>query len=119
MQYIKQLYTLHEEFNAADFDGQLHPIRVLIKRNPRKWGWYEYKAHKDWRPVRKSLWKATITITDGCWDEEGTTDDDLYGTMLHEMIHQWQCEILDEAPHHNDVFKAKATELSKKYGVEV
>jgi len=41
------------------------------------------------------------------------------GTLLHEMIHQYQAEILDEAPHHNEVFHEMVRSLEDKYGFEI
>jgi hypothetical protein len=117
MEYINEMYDMHKEFNEADFGGILTTPRMLIKRNRNKWGWYEYRAHRDWKPIRHELKRATITLTDGCWDLDEGSEGETRGTMLHEMIHQYQCEVLNEAPHHNEIFHKWAAKLKKKYGV--
>jgi hypothetical protein len=111
---IDDLHMLWDEFNEAEFGGKLTNITLLIKRNTTKDGWYEYKAHKNWKPIRDQLWKASITICHGCWDE-----DTVEGTLLHEMVHQYQCEVLDRAPHHDAIFTQMAKRLERKYKVKV
>lgn len=111
---INYLYRLHDDYNKEAFEGKLLPIRLLLKRAMRKDGWYEYDAHQDWTPIKNKLHKAVICISDGCFEE-----DTVEGTLLHEMIHQWQCEVLGEPPHHNETFKEKARLLEEQYEVEV
>jgi len=111
---IDDLCNLHDEYNEAEFDGKLRSITLLIKRQATKDGWYEYKAHKDWTPIRDQLWKASIVLSEGCWEE-----DSVEGTLLHEMIHQYQCEVLNRAPHHDAVFTQMARRLGRKYECDV
>lgn len=111
---IQYLYDLFDEFNEEEFGNKLQPITLLIKRNSTKDGYYEYRAHRNWKPIRNELKRASITIASGCWDE-----DSVEGTLLHEMIHQYQCEILDSAPDHNRFFNAWARKLEKKYGFPI
>ena len=114
MTRIHELENLHDWYNDHEFGFELNKLTLLITRNRHKDGYYEYRAHKDWTPIRHELWRASITICDGCW-AEGTVED----TLVHEMIHQWQAEILNEAPHHNETFVKKAKELDQKYDLEV
>ena len=111
---IQYLYTLFDEFNEEVFDNQLLTIPILLKRNTTKDGWYEYRSHRDWTPVRSDLPRASIAISDFCFEE-----DSVEGTLLHEMIHQWQCEVLNEAPHHNKTFNDFARKLEKKYKFDI
>ena len=111
---IGVLQQLFDEFNEDEFDGKLTQIRLLIKRNCHRDGYYEFKSQTrngdKWMPCREQLHKATITISDGCWEE-----DSVRGTLLHEMMHQYQCEVLDEAPHHTKFFNDWAKKLERKY----
>ena len=115
---IGVLQELFDEFNEDDFDGKLMQIRLLIKRNTHKDGWYLYKAHTrngdPWMPLRADLHRSSISISDDCWKEETVR-----GTLLHEMIHQYQCEILDEAPHHDALFNEFALRMEDKYNLTV
>jgi hypothetical protein len=111
MHRIYHLYYLHDWWNKALFDNQLLHLTILCKRSNFKDGYYSYKAHKDWTPIRNDLDNAFIMIADGCEDPEGT--------LVHEMIHQWQCEVLNEAPHHNDRFKEMARTVEEQYGLDV
>lgn len=114
MNRIRYLWQLHDEFNEEDFGNELCHITILIKKNRHKDGWYLYRAHRDWTPIVTELHRASITISEGCWPE-GTVE----GTLLHEMIHQYQCEVLGVAPHHNDLFNKMAEELEIKYGFDI
>jgi hypothetical protein len=98
---VHQLYDLFDTYNAEYFGGRLLTLTLLIKNNKRKDGWFEYAAHKDWTPIVKAKHRSHIVICDGCW-EEGTVE----GTLLHEMVHQYQAEVLQAAPHHDAVFKS-------------
>ena len=114
---MKRIYELRNnwhEINDAVFGGGLTPITLLCKRNQTRDGWYEYRAHADWTPIRHELWRASIVVCDGCWPE-GT----VLGTLAHEMIHQYQCEVLNVAPHHDEQFQRLASALEKRYGVTI
>ena len=119
---VGYLLELHREYNDVYFSGLLMPIRILIKRNSTKDGWYEYITEKRdgprseaWYPRRDRLHKAVIVISEGCW-EEGTVE----GTLIHEMIHQYQAEVEDTATHHDVVFRkwARALELETGFDIE-
>lgn len=111
---IGYLEQLHDYYNAEDFDNQLMQITLLVKKNRHKDGIYEYAGRKDFSPIRERLHKASIMISRGCWDE-----DSIEGSLLHEMIHQYQTEVLDVPPHHDDWFNTRAEELEKKYGFDI
>jgi len=111
---ISQLHELHDGYNLEDFDDKLMPITLLITRNRSKDGIYEYSGRKDWSPIVERLYKATITISDGCWPE-GIVED----ALLHEMIHQYQCEVLNVVPHHDKQFNDMCEVLEDKYGLDI
>jgi len=114
---IDDLIAMHDEFNAADFSNKLMSITILIKRNQSKDGWYEYRTGRGqggWKPIPGELSRADIVITEGCWDEDSVEE-----TLLHEMIHQYQAEVLHLATHHDAIFKSIARKLEKKYGYSI
>ncbi len=107
---IGQLRMLYDEFNDEYFGGKLQSITLLIKRNQTKDGWYEYRAHKDWSPIRQELKRASITVSDYCWVERSVE-----GTLLHEMVHQYQSEVLDEPTNHGPSFKSFCRAIEKEW----
>jgi len=114
---IDDLHAMHDEFNKEDFGGKLNKITLLIKRNRTKDGWYEYRTGKNqggWCPIRDELPFACIVVTEGCWKE-----DSVEGTVLHEMLHQYQAEVLHKATSHDAIFKSMARKLEKKYGYSI
>lgn len=124
MQY---LLALHQEFNESDFGGKLRDIPILMKRNKTKDGWYEYHTRKrtgedtghkgsGWCPDRNRLEDAYIVITDLCYAEG---EDLVQGTLLHEMIHQYQAEILDRPGSHDAIFTSMARRLERKHGIKI
>lgn len=118
---VGHLYNLHAEYNDRFFSGLLMPIRILIKRNSTKDGWYEYVTEKRdgprseaWYPRRDRLHKAVIVISEGCWEE-----DSVEGTLIHEMIHQYQAEVEDSPSHHDIVFHQWARALEEETGFDI
>ena len=118
---IGVLEQLHDQFNEADFGGKLMRIGFSIKRQSTKNGWYEFVTEKRngphwdaWYPRRDRLHRARIVMAEGCWEE-----DIVEATLLHEMVHQYQAEVLDMPPHHNKIFKSISRHLERKYGYEI
>jgi hypothetical protein len=112
---IDYLHQLHDEFNKNDFGNKLMKITILIKKNMNKDGWYEYRTEKrngdSWSPAVRELHRACIVLSEGCWEE-----DSVEGTLLHEMIHQYQAEVLNRATSHDAIFSSMARKLENKYG---
>jgi predicted SprT family Zn-dependent metalloprotease len=42
------------------------------------------------------------------------TEQELLGTLAHEMIHQWQFDILKRRPNHGPDFRRKMVEMNRK-----
>jgi hypothetical protein len=124
MSKLTYLYNLHDRYNAEEFGNKLNPVKILLKKNRHKDGWFEYETQRrkcegkgrgsNWYPRRDRLHKAHIIICDGCWDE-GTVD----ATLLHEMIHQYQVEVLDRPTSHDAIFCSMARRLERKYRMKV
>lgn len=111
---IGWLQQLHEEYNREQFSGRLVTPRLLIKRTNSPDGYYEYRADRHWKALRPPQ-KAAIVIGEHCFDEEGLVE----GTLLHEMIHQYQVEVMKRKPSHDAVFNSIARKFERIYGVSV
>ncbi len=97
---IGRLVRLHEILNARHFSNTLGtiPIRLSDKMSTRLG---EFRADHDGKPVEITLSRRHVR-RDG-WP--AATE-----TLLHEMVHQWQCETglpLD----HGATFRRKAREV--------
>lgn len=96
------------KFNEEAFDGQLQQPYFGVIRSAKTDGHYEHY------PGRKK--KGKIAISRVIFDDE----DRMLGTLLHEMVHQWQFEVLGEdTSGHDDTFKKKARTLEQRYGLEI
>lgn len=113
MSRIHKLYELHDFYNEEEFGNKLLPINILIKKSKTCDGYYEHACSKD-IPVKKRLHAATITIAEHCWKE-----DSVEGTLIHEMIHQYQAEVLGRTTNHDAIFNSMARRLEKKYGISI
>lgn len=97
---VAELQRLHQILNARHFAGSLGtiPIRVSDRMSTRLG---EFRADHDMRPV-------VITVSRRHIQDDGwlaATE-----TLLHEMVHQWQCETglpID----HGRTFRRKAREV--------
>ena len=113
---IGYLSELYDKYNEEEFGGKLTPVTLLIQRNERAHGWHDYKAHgnKDDAPIRSELKRATIVISEMAFDE-----DEVEGTLLHEMIHHYQAVVLNRQTNHDAIFCSIARRLERKYGISV
>lgn len=107
-EYLKLLW---DEFNESEFGGKLHYLPLLCKRfsQDSKHGqivWVNRNGH------HKAL---SLEISDDIFSDE----DLLQGTVLHEMIHVYQCQVLNRKPNHDAIFCSIARKLERKYGIEV
>ena len=100
---IETLGALHEEFNEAEFSGKLGTPRFGLTRSRNTDGYYEHFTN--------GRMKSSIVISKYCFED----DDLLRGTMLHEMIHQYQHEILKRTCNHDAIFCSIARRLERKY----
>ena len=111
---LSQLYRLHDEINYDFFNGILLPIRMrLEKRNTTKWAWYQYSLTK--ARVPRNIERSTIHIHVECFADP----DLLLGTMVHEMVHQWQAEIVGMECDHGELFMGVCASAEEFYGVDV
>lgn len=107
MNRIDTLEYWWEHFNEEEFSGKLSKPYFGITRSKATNGYFEHY------PGRNC--KSKIAISKECFDDE----DLLRGTMLHEMIHQYQFEVLDRKCNHDAIFCSIARRLERKYKIEV
>jgi hypothetical protein len=124
MNRLEELHDMFDEHNEEDFGGKLRPIRILLKRNEHRDGFYEYRAHKNWMPIRSELKRAVIVLSDGLWDEEQDQEEGedrpmVQEALVHEMVHQYQCEVENVPPHHDEGFEKWCKYFDEKYGIDI
>lgn len=104
MRRVRNLQNLHDYYNETYFGWKLLKLPILIKRNSTKDGWYNYSSHKNGTPIRGALPRGSITICEGA---------DMEPTLVHEMVHQYQAEVLRYEPDHDAIFKSICRHIEK------
>jgi hypothetical protein len=104
---IQTIEYWHDHYNQADFNGKLTTPYFSLTRSKHTDGYFEH-----W-PGRKK--KGKIAIAARLWEYE----EELKGTLLHEMVHQYQHEILDRKCNHDAVFCSIARKLERKYRMNI
>jgi len=105
---IETLAYWHDYYNHAEFSGKLTTPKFGITRSRKTDGWFEHY-------VGRPNTKTKIALSIRCFTDEEL----LCGTMLHEMIHQYQHEVLNRACNHDAIFTAIARRLERKYKFRV
>jgi len=112
---------MFDYFNKEYFKSKLMTITLLIQRSYATEGKYTYTAEKrgkncdGWLPRRDRLGHATIIISDYCYERDGEVE----GALLHEMCHQYQCEVLDRGASHDAIFCSMARRIERLTGYEL
>jgi len=116
-----QLRHMWNDLNARYFDGALPAIALVwsrrltssvgmfVSRTGPRSAWGELSPSKtDKREIRLSLPLLTPLLS-------GTPDgkNELVTTLAHEMIHQWQYDILKRRPNHGPDFLGKMREMNR------
>ena len=107
------MHELFEEYNRDIFHGKLSvPIIRVDRRYKRVDGLFQYS----WSEKKKKLIverSMKITIAGH------VVDDHPNGTLIHEMIHQYQVEVLGREANHDAIFTSIARRCERLYGVTV
>jgi hypothetical protein len=94
---VAKLVAQHAEYNAGRFGGELRALPIAVSRRMRsRLGYY--------RLASKTL-PAMIMISRGHLRRHGWNE--VFQTLLHEMVHQWQAEA-GQPVDHGTQFRAKA-----------
>lgn len=107
------LRALWYEYNEEIFHGKLtEPVIRVDGRYKRVDGIFQYS----WSEKKKRLIESRsmkIIIARHAVIEEPN------GTLIHEMIHQYQVEVLGREANHDAIFKSIARKCERLYGADV
>jgi len=117
----EQLTAIWSDLNHRYFDGLLPPIALVwsrrltssvgmfVSRTGPRSSWRNPFAHKPQpREIRLSLPLLTPLLASTPYGQA-----ELSSTIAHEMIHQWQYDILKRRPNHGPDFLRKMTEMNR------
>jgi hypothetical protein len=98
---IARLHAIHDELNARHFGGTLGPCRLRLSRRMRR-------RLGEFRPSGASDPQPEIALAHRHLRRDGWAR--ATGTLLHEMVHQWQAETGRPLGHGRD-FREKCAEV--------
>jgi hypothetical protein len=117
----EELTALWFDLNVRYFDGVLPPIDLVwsrrltssvgmfVSRGGPRSSWTEVSSSgSPRREIRLSLPLLTSLL-----DRSPYGYNELVSTLAHEMIHQWQFDILKRRPNHGRDFLRKMTEMNR------
>lgn len=117
----EQLQTEWRLLNKRYFEGLLPPIPVVWSRRltssvgmfasrggPRPRQFDEQNPHRTRREIRLSE-----PLMARLAERTPYAEQELLNTLAHEMIHQWQFDILKRKPNHGPDFVRKMTEMNR------
>jgi predicted SprT family Zn-dependent metalloprotease len=118
---LSQLAEMWRDLNTRYFDGALPPIAIVwsrrltssvgmfVSRTGPRSSWNGSPAHKTpKREIRLSLPLLTPLLARTPFGPQ-----ELISTLAHEMIHQWQYDILKRRPNHGSDFLRKMREMNR------
>ena len=106
---VDHLRGVWHDFNRDDFGGKLKEPIFIITKGKKYDGKIYYRENRYGRPF--DVHNLTIAISDRIFPDWAL----VYGTLLHEMVHQYQLQILEYNAPHDAVFNSIARHLEKKY----
>lgn len=107
MTHIETLRYWHQFYNKAIFNEKLSECGLGFTRSRYTDGYYEHftdSKRKPYMRIARRLLK----------DEET-----LLATIIHEMIHQYQHEVLNMDTHHDSVFRSIARHLERRFKLAI
>lgn len=117
----EELTAIWFDLNVRYFDGVLPPIDLVwsrrltssvgmfVSRGGPRSSWSEPASHRlPRREIRLSLPLLTPLLA-----QSPHGYDELVSTLSHEMIHQWQYDILKRRPNHGPDFLRKMTDMNR------
>jgi predicted SprT family Zn-dependent metalloprotease len=116
---VSQITAIWSDLNSRYFSGGLPPIAVVWSRRltasvgmfvshagPRS-AWRANVSQKS-REIRLSVPLLTPLLARTPYGKQ-----ELISTLAHEMIHQWQFDVLKRRPNHGPDFLRKMTEMNR------
>ena len=103
---VSYLQKRYDEFNKKYFDDKLPKIKLIINNTKTALGMCSsWRRKTEYRPVR------TIQISISTFLLR--TELSYCHTLLHEMIHCYEADVLDASPGHGWNFKRKMNEINR------
>jgi predicted SprT family Zn-dependent metalloprotease len=118
--YIQPVFTpdrlqhLWSKFNHRFFRGTLPPIEIVwSNRLTASAGMFASRVGPR-APDAGSARRCIRLSVPLLGHPSRATDQELLGTLAHEMIHQWQFDILKRRPNHGPDFRRKMVEMNRE-----
>ncbi len=117
---IDGLQAIWADLNRRYFDGKLAPIDIVWSRRltasvgmfvsetgPRA------KCSPGQNATPRRMIRLSRPLLDRLAERTAYAEQELINTLAHEMIHQWQFDVLKRRPNHGSDFLRKMTEMNR------
>lgn len=111
--------------NARFFDGALPPIPIVWSRRlTSSAGLFVSRggpraAHLDTTDLGRREIRLSLPLLEQLAERTPYAEQELLNTLAHEMIHQWQFDVLKRRPDHGLDFLRKMTEMNRSGEVAI
>jgi predicted SprT family Zn-dependent metalloprotease len=106
-----QFQDLWQRLNDRHFDGRLPPIEIVWSRRLTSSAGM-FVSHVGPRsPASSDAHRRLIRLSSPLLQQE--PHDELVSTLAHEMIHQWQFDVLKRRPNHGHDFCRKMAAMNR------
>ena len=117
----ERLRALWGELNARFFNGTLPSIQIMWSRRlTSSSGMFVSRVGpraktddgQDTRPERRLI-RLSLPLLHSLLERTPCAEQEILSTLAHEMIHQWQFDLLKRRPDHGLDFLRKMTEMNR------
>lgn len=117
----ERLYTVWGDLNVRFFDGKLPSIKIVWSpRLTASSGMFVSRVGPraktdqgpDTRPERRLI-RLSLPLLQSLSERTPYAEQEIVSTLAHEMIHQWQFDVLKRRPDHGFDFMRKMTEMNR------
>lgn len=114
--FLNKIKTFISEINNQCFNGKLNTnFLVKISNTSRN------SAHVSFIGKRNDMFSPMFYYVKSLSVSKNFnwTDEELKNTIIHELIHVYEAQILKRKPSHSHYFKSKMNEINSKFGYSV
>lgn len=121
----EELQARWRELNARYFSGMLPPITIVWSRRlTASIGMFVSRGgprspHSDGPGRSRREIRLSRPLLERLADRTAFAEQELLNTLAHEMIHQWQFDVLKRRPNHGMDFLRKMTEMNRSGEVAI
>jgi len=121
----EELQSRWRNLNARFFDGALPPIAILWSRRlTASVGMFVSRGgprapHIDQAGRSRREIRLSLPLLERLAERTPYAEQELLNTLAHEMIHQWQFDVLKRRPNHGLDFMRKMTEMNRSGAVAI